>query len=136
MDLSNLILLLQGKIFEGSAILQIKGYVSHPAMVEASNAVRNRLLELTIRLEKRIPNAASFELANIEMQPEVANQIFHQTIHGGMTSIHNTGPNPLVQIAVIQGSDTSLKNALRKAGFKKSDANELGPVDVQDSQTW
>jgi hypothetical protein len=48
LDCSNLILKLQGKVYPQFACNSVVGYVSDSALVEVSNAIRNRLLELTI----------------------------------------------------------------------------------------
>jgi hypothetical protein len=57
-DSSNLILLLQGKIYEGYACNEIKGSISRSGLSEIQQAVRSRILELTLELEKSITAAS------------------------------------------------------------------------------
>ena len=56
-DASNLILLLQGKIYEGYACNDISGTISLTAFYEIQQTVRSRILELTLELEKSVPGA-------------------------------------------------------------------------------
>src|SRR5699024_970988 len=57
LDASNLILLLQGKVYEGYACNDISGSISATAFYEIKQSVRSRILELTIELEKSVPGA-------------------------------------------------------------------------------
>ena len=61
-DASNLILLLQGKVYEDYACNSVTGRISTTAIREIQYAVRNRILELTIELEKAVPAAAEVTL--------------------------------------------------------------------------
>ncbi|WP_456632239.1 AbiTii domain-containing protein [Bradyrhizobium sp. URHC0002] len=54
---SDLILLLQGKVYEDLACNSITAEMSPVAPREIVQAVRARILELTIELEKRVPDA-------------------------------------------------------------------------------
>ncbi|WP_394564984.1 hypothetical protein C1N58_22315 (plasmid) [Pantoea sp. SGAir0180] len=54
-EASDLILILQGKVYEDYACNSISGKISAVSMSEILQAVRNRVLELTIELEKSIP---------------------------------------------------------------------------------
>gem|GEM_PF-6214436 len=128
LDLSNLILLIQGKIYAGSACQQVTGFVGHAAIVEVSNSIRNRILELTIELEKRISGIGDFQLQKVEKQPEVVSQIFHQTIHGTMTNIQSSGDDAHIQIAVQSNDVGSLKAALSEAGMNSDTSAELAEL--------
>ncbi|WP_133612482.1 AbiTii domain-containing protein [Dongia mobilis] len=54
-DASNLMLLLQGKVYRNYSCNSVTGRISKTAMCEIQNAVRNRVLELTIELERAAP---------------------------------------------------------------------------------
>ena len=56
-DASNLILLLQGKVYADYACNGVRGTISRAALTELQYAVRSRILELTLELEKSIPAA-------------------------------------------------------------------------------
>jgi len=87
-DASNLILILQGKIYEDLACNSVTGSISPTAMLEISNAVRSRVLELTLEPEKKVPGAADVTLnqkmpENAETE-EAVTKIFRQTVYGGV----------------------------------------------------
>jgi hypothetical protein len=128
LDLSNLALLIQGKVYEDMACNQLTGFVSHQSIVELANAIRNRVLELTIELEKSLPNSGNLELSKIEKHEEIATQVFHQTVNGSVTHIHNSGENQTISINVKKGSLENLREELRRAGLAKEHAIELGQL--------
>lgn len=61
-DASNLILILQGHVYPGMACNAVHGSISPVAMREIQSAVRNRVLELTIELEKAVPASREITL--------------------------------------------------------------------------
>ncbi len=128
LDLANLALLIQGKVYENMACNQLSGYVSHSAFVEVSNAIRNRILELTINLEKSIPEVSGAELSSFEKNTETVTQVFQQTVYGGVTHIQNTGANQNIVVAVKQENLESLINGLSNAGLNDEDAEELATL--------
>lgn len=73
-DASNLILLLQGKIYENYACNDISGNISVVSLSEISQAVRNRVLELTIQFEKSIPAAAHITFGTQGMDTDNASK--------------------------------------------------------------
>lgn len=88
-DASNLILLLQGKVYEDYSCIDISGFISRTAIAEIQQAVRSRILELTLELEKSIPAAAHVSfgaLKETETDPEKVQQISQQIIYGNVTT--------------------------------------------------
>lgn len=86
---SNLILLLQGKIYEDYACNDIRATFSRTALTEIRQAVRGRILELTLELEKAIPAAALVTFGtprNEEKNSEKVQQISQQIIYGTFTN--------------------------------------------------
>jgi len=128
LDLSNLALLIQGKIYENMACNQLTGYVSDSAMLEVSNSIRNRILELTIALDRSLPNSSAVEVSDFTQNGELATQVFNQTVYGGITNIQNTGESQIVQIQIRQKDDKDLIDALLEVGLSKSDSEELGAL--------
>ena len=55
---SNLILLLQGKVYPDYACNSVTGSISRSAIASIRHSVRSRVLELTIELEKSVPEAS------------------------------------------------------------------------------
>ena len=97
-DASDLILCLQGKVYKDYACNSVVGTVSRTSLVEIQHAVRVRVLELTIQLEKSVPVAAEVSLekpGKSDMgSAEKVTQIYNQTIHGdvgNLTSVTNYG---------------------------------------------
>ena len=128
LDLSNLILLIQGKIYENYACMSVKGYISHHALVELSNSIRNKILEFTIEFEKSVPGAADFELRNAPRKADVATKIYYQTVHGNITKVENTGSNVSFEVNVGAGDYTSLKTAFASAGLDESTSEEISKI--------
>lgn len=140
LDLANLMVVLRGKVYPEYEPAQIVGYVSQTSVIEASNAIRTKLLEITIEIATKIPSAEGVELASIEREPEVTKQIFHQTIHGNMTNIQSSGSDAVIQITIARRDTESLKEGLIKYGLSEDDSHELTkiiaeqePQDQQDS---
>lgn len=61
---ANLILLLQGKVYEDYACNDIHGSISRASFAELQHSVKSRILELTIELEKSIPAAVDVVFEN------------------------------------------------------------------------
>ncbi|WP_316231884.1 hypothetical protein [Bradyrhizobium sp. SZCCHNR1051] len=130
---SNLILLLQGNVYEDYACNSVTGIISVGALVEIQNVVRAKILELTIQLEKSVPDAVEIGLGisptnQFSKDHDRVTQITHQVINGNVTSISNTGDNALFSFNNSAGDRDAFVNTLTKAGIAKSDAQELATV--------
>ena len=125
LDLSNLMLLIRGKVYPGYEPAQLVGLISQASLIETSNAIRTRLLEITIEIAKNIPSAESADLSTIDSEPEMAKQIFHQTIHGNMMNVQSTGSESVIRVSITQGDSTSLRAGLEKLGLTQKVSNEL-----------
>lgn len=132
-DAANLILLLQGKVYKGYACNSVVGTISKAALTELQNAVRMRVLELTIQVEKSIPSAAEIALGPPIAAPaatdrDAVTQITQQIIHGNYTNISSTGANANIHVNIAQGDRIALVKTLVDAGIEKSDADELSEI--------
>jgi hypothetical protein len=132
LDASNLILLLQGKVYPDYACIDVKATISRAAFAELQYAVRSRILELTIQLEKSIPGAAEITFGSSD-SPEKASsekvsQISQQIIYGNVTSISNAGPGSQISVSVGQRDNNTFINYLVSAGIPKDDASELSAI--------
>lgn len=58
-DASNLILLLQGKLYPGMNCVSVHGNISVGSVFALLGSVRSRILELTIQMEKSAPIAST-----------------------------------------------------------------------------
>ncbi|CDX16441.1 conserved hypothetical protein [Mesorhizobium sp. ORS 3324] len=128
---SNLILLLQGNVYPGWACNAVSGQISPVAMKEIKQAVRSRVLELTIELEKRVPEAAAVTLTK-PIPPDAASeaavtQIFNQTILGNVTHITATD-GAQITLSITAGDIGSMTNALVEAGLPQQAAKEFSEI--------
>jgi hypothetical protein len=131
LDASNLILRLQGKLYPGYACNSVTGSVSAAALAELRHSVRGRILELTIELEKSVPEAASITMGQAPMQTtskaEQVTQISQNIIYGNMTSISATA-GAEVNVVIGTGDLAALVSFLEKKGIDGSDAKEFGAL--------
>jgi len=125
---SNLILLLQGKVYEGYACNEVTGTIGVSQLKELQHAVRSRTLELLIELEKSVPGASQISIGGEQPKPDHSgkvNQIFYQTIHGGMTSVATTSSIQAINIGIAPGDMAGVIKALVDVGIQEEDAEEF-----------
>lgn len=130
-DASNLILLLQGKIYPDYACNEIRGTVSRAAFAEIRHSVKNRILELTIQIEKTFPDATKITFGsskiNKKVDSEEINKISNQVIYGNITNI-TTGDGAQFVISVGKGDNDALIRYLVESGISEEDAKELSEI--------
>lgn len=137
-DASNLILLLQGKIYEGYACNDISGSISRTALSEIQQAVRSRILELTLELEKSIPAAAHVTFGaqkNQETNSDRVQQISQQIIYGNVTTAVAGGHGSTISVSIGEGDTKSLIEYLAKSGMPKADATEIAEIMEKEKPT-
>jgi AbiTii len=127
-EASNLIFRLQGKIYPGNNCMSVSGRASRAALAELKHAVRSRVLELTIQLEKELPEAALVTLTKTDLGSETtaakATQISHQIIYGNLISASGNAT-----VTVIAAHDLkALVQFLAEKGLPEHDAKELGDI--------
>lgn len=126
---SNLILRLQGKVYPDYSCLSVKGELPKTAMREIQNAVRNRVLDLTIELEKAIPDVVEVKLGEAVTakgdSSDTVTQVFHQTIHGLNTTVGNSGAGSQINLTIVQGDGSSLIRELVNVGIPDHAAREF-----------
>lgn len=130
-DASNLILLLQGKIYEGYACNDISGSISRTSLSEIQQSVRSRILELTLELEKSIPAAAHITFGapkSEETNSEKVQQISQQIIYGNVTTAVAGGHGAQVSVVVNERDKDSLVQYLTESGLPADDATSLAEV--------
>ena len=131
LDASDLILKLQGKLYPNLACNSVTGRVPTTALAEARHSVRSRILELTIELEKSVPEAASIVMGKPEAamvsKAEKVSQITQNIVYGNMTAISATG-SASINVAIGAGDLAGLVGSLEKSGIPAKDANEFGEI--------
>ncbi|CAL77688.1 conserved hypothetical Protein [Bradyrhizobium sp. ORS 278] len=133
---SNLILLLQGKVYEDYACNEITAEISQVALREIVQTVRARILELTIELEKRVPAAVEVTLHQVVGQPAdsaaTVTQIFNQTVYGNVTHVTAT-EGAQVSLAIVAGDAVSMVSELAKAGLPADAAKEITDIVAEEN---
>jgi hypothetical protein len=130
---ANLILVLQGKVYKDYACNSVVGTISVSALAELQNAVRNRILELTIELEKESPLVGEISIRsevsdNTQMDRDRVTNITNQTIYGSYTSIMNNKTSGIITINIERGNINSFVKSLADAGITQDDASELASI--------
>ncbi|GAA6548306.1 TPA: hypothetical protein ACR8R8_005374 [Klebsiella quasipneumoniae] len=128
---SNLILLLQGKIYKGYACNDISGDISVVSLSEISQAVRNRVLELTIEFEKSIPSAAHITFGTQGMDKDNASkaqQITQQIIYGNVGNAISGGSESTINVNIQSHNKESVANYLKDSGISEEDARDFSLI--------
>ena len=130
-DTSNLILLLQGKVYKGYNCIDIRAEISPTSLAEIRQAVRSRILELTIQLEKSIPESVLVEFGpsgKQEANHEKVQQISQQIIYGNVTTAVAGGHGSHITLSIGERDTESLIQFLVKSGIPKDDATEIANI--------
>jgi len=122
-------LLLQGNVYPDYACNAVTGNISRSALAAIRHSVRSRLLELTIELEKSIPEASAVTLGppdKLSTEHSAAvTQIAQQIIYGNFTSVAATGDGVRILIAINERDVQSFTKFLVNSGISENDAEEL-----------
>lgn len=129
-DASNLILVLQGKIYEDYACNMVKGIVSSASLFEIQNAVRSKIMELTIEIEKSIPQAheitINYSTENINRRKaEMVKQITNHIVYGNVTTVNNSGDSANFDVKINSGDVSSITSQLVERGIAPKDAADF-----------
>lgn len=128
-DCSNLILILQGKIYENYACNAVDGSFSVSQLTELQHVVRSRLLDMAIEFEA-LPGALEIMVGKIEEtqaseNERAVNQIFHQTVYGTMQNVNNSGTTGDIKFSGNSFNTSDLIQYLSDNGIPKEAAEEF-----------
>lgn len=131
-DSADLPRILGNKIHEGGMWVCVSaiGKFADGALVGLQSAVRNRLLELTMELKKKIPAAADIAIeSQPSTLPEKDTAIVHQIVNNTIGNITiGPGAQVLFGIEIKAGDPDSLAKALIKGGMPEAEAEELTKI--------
>lgn len=132
-DASNLALLLQGNVYENYACVAVTGRMSAAALYEIKNAVRSRILELTLKIEKNVPvadmiNIIGDDSSSSTKQAAAVNNITNQVVYGNWTNVANSGDGASISVHVESNNKKALVRALESAGISAADAAEFSNI--------
>src|SRR5690348_9651127 len=130
-EASNLILLLQGKVYPDYACNAVSGTISRASLAAIRHAVLSRVLELTIEIEKVVPEASNVSLADSGQLSSGAagktTQITHQIIYGNYTAVA-ASEGSSVTIHIGERDTNALTAYLESVGISQQDAKELADL--------
>lgn len=136
-DASNLTLLLQDELYEHYVCTEVQGRISSAALVNVQNTVRGRILELTIEIDKAVPNAASISIGSPSSgelsQSEKVTQLSQQIVYGNVTNISANGTGFRVNVAVGERDSDGLIEYLVGSGIDQEDASALVRILAEES---
>lgn len=115
---------LRNDLYRGLQLISASQQVGHAPLIGVMDAVRNRVLEFAIALQKAYPDAGEKSSAPI---PEgFVTQVFHTTIYGRVTNLA-VGGGTVVQMAVTvpPGDEKALREALSRLGVPQSELDKL-----------
>jgi AbiTii len=131
-EAADLILVLQGEVYPNYACNEVTGTISRASLAELRHSVRSRVLELTIELEKSIPEAETIVLGKGDKaslrSSAVATQISQQIIYGNVTSISSSGDGAQINVAIGERDLQGMVEFLKRAGLPETDAQQLGEI--------
>ncbi len=133
---ADLIIILQGKVYEDYACNSVRGNISTASLVEIQSAVRNRVLELTIAIERSVPGASEIDPGSgsksSQSDADKVTNITNQVIHGNYTAISNSGSGSTFSLNISQGSVAELEKALADGGISPSDAADIAKIVAEE----
>ena len=129
----NLPFLLQNKIYKDTAVLMVAGKFDISAFVAIQAAVRAKVLDLTLEIEKAVPAAADI-VVGVKPAPlapsdaEKVAQVAQQVFYGPVTQITNSGTTGPIIVSSAAGDIAELIKALTHVGIPEDDAKELAEI--------
>lgn len=139
-DRADLILLLQGNVYEDLACNSVKGNISAASLREIQSVVRSKCLELTIKLEKSVPSSSEITITNSSTSVTLsessrAGQVAHQVIYGNVTNIQTSGAETNIIVGNTAGKLQEFMDVLANQGIPIADVNELGAIVQNEKPT-
>ncbi len=124
---SDLIMVLQGKIYEGFTCHSVTGIISEAALDEIRYIIRSKILDLTIQFEKNVSDAGAVTIGTTDSlntdDKKTVTYLTHQVVFGDITNVNTSGDNNI--ITVKAGDISSLKKVLIDKGIDSKDVDEL-----------
>lgn len=126
-DMMNYSHFLRGKVIEPSyAVHAFWGVLAVSEVIGVVEAVRNRILEFVLALQKTYPDAGEIDglsTSKTEVIQAVTN-IYYNTIHGNV-GVAGDANNSTINITVNHGSLLDLRGELTKHGIDQADIIDL-----------
>ncbi len=112
------------RVYQGQNCVQAWAEFGSSALLEVVNSVRNRLLDFTLALWKKQPNAG--ELASgLKVDQGAVTQIFNTTIYGGGANVVGVANQSNLTLNIGVGDFESVRMVLAERGVAADDLVEL-----------
>lgn len=130
---ADLILMLQGNIYNNSTCISITGHIQPSAFINVQSSVRSKALDLTLGIEKAAPSATAIVLGQRQTivapdESERMGQAVQFVINGTFNQVNNSGTSGQITVQSTQGNSHTLLEKLTKAGWSDGEARELTEV--------
>ena len=131
-DSSDLILLLQGKVYADYNCYHVSGRISTSSLAGIKHVVKSRALDLTLKIEKSIEGALAISVSDSPRidatAAEQVEEITHQVIYGNYTNISNSGDSANISVNNAVNDPEALKEVLISAGIGEEDADAFAEI--------
>lgn len=129
----NLQFILQDKLMEHHTLIRLDGRFSVNAFYAIQETVRAKVLDLTLRLDREVPDARAIVISTkpedvAKTDTEKAGQLAHITVYGQMNYFDRTQSTGPISIEVKQGDINSFIGSLVQHGIPEADAKELADI--------
>ncbi|WP_352966010.1 hypothetical protein [Mesorhizobium sp. M1393] len=130
-DCRNLILLFQGKVYDGMSCISINSSIDIGAFVRVQQTVRSKVLDLTLELEKSVPAAAEIMVGQSAeaIAPEDKAQVTHRLPGVGRPQ---SAPGNLIRaivriFSILEWSIIWVHQARKLLGLRPWQNRAIGP---------
>jgi hypothetical protein len=114
-----------------NACNDIRASISRTSFAEIQQAVRSKILELTLELEKAIPAAVQVTFGapgKQEANPDKVQQISQQIIYGNVSTAVAGGHGSNITLTIGERDTVALIEYLVKSGFPMTDATQIAEI--------
>ncbi len=127
LNMDNFALILRGKVVDKSwDVLRFWAEMPASKVMGISDAVRNKVLEFALALQKRYPNADDVEwIKSQESGAAIVSQVFNTTITNGNAGVIGAANASSVNITVNNGNLQDLRTQLTQHGVSAEDMEAL-----------
>ncbi|MGR9252522.1 AbiTii domain-containing protein [Rhizobium leguminosarum] len=127
LNMDNFALVLRGKVVDkGWDVLRFWAEMPAAKVIGISDAVRNKVLEFALALQKRYPNADDVEwIKSQESGAATVSQVFNTTINNGNAGVIGHASESTVNVTVNHGNLQDLRTNLTQHGVSADDLAAL-----------
>lgn len=131
-DVSNLKLLLDGKIYQGFNVIELQARISSGTFFGIVNTVRSRLLNFVLELEQKVPVSADIVVGGsaevTSLDTDKVAYLTQNIFNAPVQNITTSGTASTINANVIRGDVESLKKALEALGLAPTEAHSLANI--------